>query len=169
MDKVLLDSLKEFAYILDKNNVEYMFVGGVAVAFYATERPSSNMPKGIDYDVDIWYSATISNFTKLSKAIIEFNPELKEDIKKFIFTPTKAFLRFSIKNIQFEFLPELSAFTYKDFSKCFQDRSLYDLDGIPFSFIAKEGLILNKQTTARPKDKLDITNLNKNSYKGFSR
>ena len=34
MDKVLLDNLKEFAQVLSENNVEYMFVGGIAVAYY---------------------------------------------------------------------------------------------------------------------------------------
>ena len=109
MEKVLSQNLKELATVLNSNDVKYMFVGGIAVSFYAKPRPYTNMPPGIDYDVDIWYSATIGNFTNLTNAIAQLLPELKVD------------------------------------------------------------LILNKKTTGREKDNHDITNLNKNSYNGFSK
>jgi predicted nucleotidyltransferase len=169
VDKVLSESLKELATVLNNNNVEYMLVGGIAVSYYAKPRPSTNMPPGIDYDVDIWYSATIGNFINLTIAIAQLHPELKEDLDKIIFDPQKVFLKFSIKNIHFDFVPELSAFSYKDFNKCFQSKTLAQVDGIPFLFIGKDDLILNKKTTGREKDKHDITNLNKNSYNGFSK
>jgi len=169
VDKVLSESLKELATVLNNNNVEYMFVGGIAVSYYTKPRPSSNLPSGIDYDVDIWYSATIGNFTNLTNAIAQLHPELIEDLDKIIFNPKKVFLKFNIKNIHFDFVPEISAFSYKDFNKCFQSKTLAQVDGIPFLFIGKDDLILNKKTTGREKDKHDITNLNKHSYKGFSK
>lgn len=62
MDKELSDKIKLLAEALDKHNVQYMLVGGLAVGFYAKPRPSGNFPKSIDYDVDnygIWLQLII--------------------------------------------------------------------------------------------------------------
>ena len=82
MDKHLVQAIQHLSLALTKHKVDYMFVGGVAIAFYAQPRPSSNLPKGIDYDVDIWYRATSRNFVQLSEAILEISPELESDLKK---------------------------------------------------------------------------------------
>lgn len=169
MDKALYEEIINLARILEKINVKYMFVGGVAVAYYAKPRLSTNLPKGIDYDVDIWYLANSTNFNKLSLAIKTISPDLSTDLDKIIFDPKKTFLKFNLNNFHFDFLPELSPFDYKDFNKCFVDRSIAEIDNVKISIISKEHLILNKDVTGRSKDSADLKNLNKNSYKGFSR
>ena len=65
MEKDLAEGIKNVAKALNKHDVKYMFVGGVAISFYATPRPSANLPKGIEYDIDVWYLATNENFVKL--------------------------------------------------------------------------------------------------------
>ena len=169
MDKELSEKIKPLAKALDKYNVKYMLVGGLAVGFYSKPRPSGNLPKGIDFDVDIWYLATIENFTKLINAISEIQPELKDDLFRIVFDPHKAFLKYNVDNVHFDFLPELVAFDITDFGKCYENKEVAKVDNVPISFISKNDLILNKKATGRPKDKKDLEYLNKNSYKGFSR
>ncbi|MCF6359208.1 MAG: hypothetical protein L3J29_00415 [Cyclobacteriaceae bacterium] len=169
MDKTLSEGIKNLAQALNLYKVKHMFVGGVAVGFYAKPRPSTNLPKGIDYDVDIWYLATTENFVSLINAIGKIRPELKMDLNKIVFDPLKTFLKFDLDNFHFDFLPELKAFDYKDFNKCYENREVAQIDKIEVSMISIDDLILNKKATGRSKDKEDIENLNKNSLKGFSR
>ena len=45
MEKDLADGIKNLSQSLNKHEVKYMFVGGVAISFYGSARPSSNLPK----------------------------------------------------------------------------------------------------------------------------
>lgn len=62
MEKDLAEGIKRVAEALNKHDVEYMFVGGVAISFYGNPRPSSNLPKGVEYDIDVWYQASKFRF-----------------------------------------------------------------------------------------------------------
>jgi hypothetical protein len=53
MEKNLVEGIKRVANALNKHEVEYMFVGGVAINFYGTPRPSVNLPKDVEYDIDV--------------------------------------------------------------------------------------------------------------------
>ena len=65
--EILLNTCKH----LNDNNVEYMIIGGTAVAFHGFSRPSMGMGGGIidKYDIDIWYNPVITNYYNLLKAI----------------------------------------------------------------------------------------------------
>jgi hypothetical protein len=55
MERDLAEGIKRVAQALSKHEVEYMLVGGVAISFYGKPRPSANLPKGSQYDIDVWY------------------------------------------------------------------------------------------------------------------
>ena len=124
MEKDLAEGIKRVAQALNKHEVEYMFVGGVAVSFYGTPRPSTNLPKDITYDIDVWYQATNGNFIKLIGGISEISPELKNDLDKIVFDPKKTFIKFNLDEFHFDFLPELVAFYHRDFKRCLQVEKL---------------------------------------------
>ena len=169
MEKDLADRIRNLSIALNRYSVKYMFVGGVAISFYGSTRPSSNLPKDIDYDIDVWYLANNENFGKLIKSIVEISPELKSELEKIIFDPAKTFIKFNFDGFHFDFLPQLVAFYHKDFNKCFRRKEVGEIDGVQINIISKEDLILDKQKLGRDKDLVDIENLKKNSYKGFTR
>lgn len=169
MEKDLAEGIKRVAKVLIKHEVEYMFVGGVAISFYGTPRPSSNLPKDVEYDIDVWYQASNDNFVKLIHGISEISPELKNELDKIVFDPKRTFIKFSLDEFHFDFLPELVAFYYKDFKKCFASREVGEIDGVQINVISKNDLLLDKEKLSRDKDLADLENLKKNSYKGFSR
>ncbi|WP_424964406.1 nucleotidyltransferase [Ekhidna sp.] len=169
MEKDLANGIKNLSNSLNKHEVKYMFVGGVAISFYGSARPSSNLPRDIDYDIDVWYLATNENFVKLTKSIAEISPELEDELKKIIFDPKKTFIKFNKEGFNFDFLPNLVAFYQKDFQKCYQKREIGEIDGVQINIISKEDLLLDKEKLGRDKDLADIENLKKNSYKGFLR
>ncbi len=169
MEKDLAEGIKRVAQALNKHDVEYMFVGGVAISFYGKPRPSANLPKGVEYDIDVWYQATNDNFIKLIGGISEISPELKNELDKIVFDPKKTFIKFSLDEFHFDFLPELVAFYHKDFKRCFTSREVGEIDGVQFNVISKNDLLQDKEKLARDKDLADLENLKKNSFKGFKR
>lgn len=169
MEKDLAEGIKRVAQALNKHKADYMFVGGVAISFYGNPRPSTNLPKNVEYDIDVWYQATNDNFIKLIHGISEISPELKNELNKIVFDPKKTFIKFSLEEFHFDFLPELVAFYHKDFKRCFANREVGEIDGVQFNVISKNDLLLDKEKLARDKDLADLENLKKNSYKGFSK
>lgn len=169
MEKDLAERIKHVAQVLNNNEVQYMFVGGVAISFYGTPRPSVNLPKGIEYDIDVWYLATNANFIKLINAISIISPELKDELDKLVFDPKKTFIKFHQDEFHFDFLPELVAFYHKDFKRCYSNKEVGEIEGVQINIISKEDLLLDKEKLGRDKDLADIENLKKNSYKGFTR
>lgn len=169
MDNDLAESIRNLAESLNHHKVDHMFVGGVATGFYGSPRPSTNLPKGIEYDIDVWYLATNENFIKLIKAISELSPELKNELGRIVFDPKRTFLKFHRDEFHFDFLPELVAFYHKDFRRCYDDKEVGEIDRTEINIISKKDLLLDKEKLGRDKDLADIENLKKNSYKGFSR
>jgi predicted nucleotidyltransferase len=167
MEKDLVQGVKRVAQALNKHQVEYLFVGGVAIGIHGSPRPSANLPKDIEYDIDVWYRATNENFANLMEAIAEISPELKRELNEIIFDPKKTFIKFSLDKFQFDFLPELAAFYHRDFKTCFAQRDVAEIEGVEVNVISKNDLIRDKEKLARDKDKADIENLKKNSYKGL--
>jgi hypothetical protein len=110
MKEDLAEGIKCVAKALNKHGVEYMFVGGVAISFYGNPRPSLNLPKDVEYDIDVWYQATNDNFIKLISGISDISPELKNELEKIVFDPKKTFIKFNLDKFHFDFLPELVAF-----------------------------------------------------------
>ena len=169
MKEDLAEGIKRVAKALNKHEVEYMFVGGVAISFYGNPRPSLNLPKDVEYDIDVWYQATNDNFIKLIGGISDISPELKDELNKIVFFFKNTFIKFNLDKFHFDFLPELVAFYHKDFKRCFTNREVGEIDGVKFNVISKNDLLLDKGKLARDKDLADLENLKKNSYKGFAR
>ncbi len=76
MDKELLDVVNKLATSLNDHQVDYLFVGGIAMAYYGVTRPSSGLEEGIEYDIDRWHQPVHKNFYRLSSAIAGLVPEL---------------------------------------------------------------------------------------------
>lgn len=159
MEKELSDQVKELSQSLNNHDVAYLFVGGVAISYFGEPRPSANLPKEVDYDIDVWYLATNENFIKLIRAISDISPELKDDLERIVFDPKKTFIKFHKEVFYFDFLPELVAFYRKDFDRCYRNKEIGEIDGVQIPVISKKDLLVDKEKLARDKDLADIENL----------
>lgn len=66
---------KEFLKLLNSKKVEYLIVGGYAVAFYGYPRATG--------DMDIWIAVSMDNAHKIVEVLKEFGfnvPELQESL-----------------------------------------------------------------------------------------
>jgi len=57
-------NFREFLLLLDKHHVEYMIIGGYALAFHGKPRNTG--------DLDVWINISVSNANKLLEAIADF-------------------------------------------------------------------------------------------------
>ena len=66
--------LAAFCSLLNKNKVEYLIVGGLAVNYHGFQRATG--------DIDIWYNPTEENYGYLMSAIQEFGYETSDIAKQ---------------------------------------------------------------------------------------
>jgi hypothetical protein len=79
MEKSLTNEILRVCRILNKNGVQYLIVGGTAVAFHGYFRWSQNSTDAPTekFDLDIWYNPTYDNYFKLLKCARRTRPGCK--------------------------------------------------------------------------------------------
>lgn len=152
------ESLSKVVKALNSEGVEYMVIGGVAVASYGYYRVSgvynSSLPE-IKHDIDFWYNPTISNFTRLTKALGSLGISGLEDI---IFDRSN-YLRINHDTFRTEFLPKMVGLL--SFEDSFQNAEKISIGDESLYVIGYADLIKNKTKLGRSIDKEDIKQLKK--------
>jgi hypothetical protein len=145
--------------ILNKHAIEYMIVGGVAMALHGYYRKSI-APDGTlaeKPDIDIWYNPTYSNYFRLLDALEELGQDTSKFKNEQTANPKKSFFKYNFHEFTLDFLPELKA--KLSFQTSHKSRQLVSLDNIDISYICLEDLISDKKANARQKDLEDIAYL----------
>jgi predicted nucleotidyltransferase len=151
---ILAQDFEEFIALLNKYQVEYMVVGGYALAFHGKPRHTG--------DLDIWIGISKVNAGQMMKVVKEFglgalgltkNDFLKEGYMTQIGYPP---LRIDI----------LNSIDGVDFKDAYENRQQVDLDGLMVIYIGLREFIKNKEASGRPQDLSDISDLQKKKKKG---
>jgi hypothetical protein len=154
-----LQQVRGFFELLNKCEVEYMIIGGVAVNVHGYSRATG--------DLDIWYNPTESNFGKLLRAIKEFGFDTS-DVEGLINDPLKALIRLPLESIYIECMAIIDG--KLDYDQVY--RRTYDFkvdEGLVVKVIGYDDLIQNKIMSRRAKDLDDIAQLERRrSKKGES-
>lgn len=140
---------EELLRLLEENKVEYMIVGGYAVAFHGHPRFTK--------DLDLFYEVSDANVSRLRNALLTFGfsePELPEEV----FTDSDNVLTFGAAPSRVDLLGRIDGVTYGD-AKSKAVRGRYGSVGV--TFIGRAELIRNKQSTTRTRDKADAEELNR--------
>lgn len=159
--KNLIDCTKHNCKILNHHKVEYLIIGGTAVAIHGYPRLST-APDGSTlgkHDLDFWYNPTYENYFKLVKALkdIGFESNFLYEKKP---DPRKSFFKYEFEHYKIDFLPNVKGLD--KFYKAYNNRFLINLDGIEISVISYKDLITTKEFSNREKDRVDIEMLRKN-------
>lgn len=144
--------VNEFLLEAAKQNLNFLMVGGGAVNFHGYRRHSA--------DVDLWIEPTTENFTKLLRVLQNVGYEIAQLPE----TVTK-----KEQNISINISPELELELItnfnpgKSFKECLSnaaDASLNHNDQeVSYKVLGFDELIDSKVKSARPKDLLDIQEL----------
>lgn len=143
----LPQDFKEFLQLLNSHGIEYLLVGGHAVAYYGYPRPTG--------DLDIWVAMTRENAEKLVKALKEFGfdvPRLSEEL----FLAENQIVRMGVPPLRIDILTTISGIRFED---SFPERTTDVIEGVEVSIIGLHHLKANKQSSARHKDLDDLENL----------
>ncbi len=159
MDDNLFSSVFVVCKVLNKNSVQYMIVGGAAVALHGYFRKSLNFSGSLANkpDLDFWYNPGYNNYFRLLNALAELGQDVSEFKDEVAPNPKKSFFKLEFEKFTLDFLPELKGLS--KFSLSFKERETANIDDTEISFLSYNDLIKNKQVNARPKDMIDIEQL----------
>ena len=156
MEKNLTDEILQVCQILNKSGVQYLIVGGTAVAYHGYFRWSQNSAGNPSekFNLDIWYNPTYENYFKLLNILAELGQDVKEFFEEQSPNPLKSYFKFELNKFTIDFLPKLKGST--KFKKAYEKKEITTIKGVEMHFIGFDELLKDKAANSRPKDLTDI-------------
>lgn len=138
---------KDLLKLLNAHQVEYLVVGGYAVAYHGYPRATA--------DMDIWVAISPNNAEKLVVVLKAFGFDIP-DLSADLFLEKDQIIRMGVPPVRIEIITTASGVTFED---CYAERVTDELDGIQVNLIDLEHLRINKRTSGRHKDLNDLEHL----------
>ncbi len=145
-DDEILDLFKS----LHDNNVHYILVGGFAGYLNGSKR--------ITEDLDIWIKDTLENRRCLQKALKEIGLPDMPQIEKIDFVPGWSGINLP-SGFPLDIMTDLSGFPKVRFEECYKLANEAVIGEIKIKFLHINQLIEAKKASGRPKDLLDVEEL----------
>jgi hypothetical protein len=137
---------------LQNNDVKYIMIGGFATSFHGYNRATAY--------IDIWILDTIENRKNFRKALMEQGSGDYDVIETMDFIPgwTDFQLNFGFK---LDVMTSVKGLENIGFDECFKFAVVAEIQNIKVRFLHLNHLITCKKATGRPKDLLDVEELEK--------
>jgi predicted nucleotidyltransferase len=155
----IYENLQDVCTILNEHSVEYLIIGGAAVALHGHERLSKD-PSGQDatvVDLDFWFNPTYDNYFRLLNALEKLGEDVSGFREEQAPDPNRSFFRLDRPKFTLDFLPTVPGL--QRFREVFIAKETSQLGDVEIPFISYDHLIINKQALGRPKDEEDIRQL----------
>jgi len=149
---LLDDELINFWRILNEKGVRYIMVGGFATRFHGFNRSTD--------DLDIWLEDTTENRKKLRAAFLQLGYGDLEPLETMPFVPGFSTITIS-GGIELDILGKMKGLEQLSFDECLKMASIANLEGVTIPFLNINHLIENKKVVNRPKDQIDVIELEK--------
>jgi hypothetical protein len=146
MVKLPLD-FKEFLNLLHIHRVNYLLVGGYAVAAHGYPRFTG--------DLDLWIQTSAENAENVLRVCREFGFDVA-NLRVELFINPKQMTRMGHPPLRIEILNSVSGLS---FEHAWKNRIQDVWDGVPISMISLQDLRANKLASGRMKDLADLENL----------
>jgi predicted nucleotidyltransferase len=137
----------EFLKLLNDHHVEYLLIGGFAVALYGYPRATA--------DMDIWVARNRENSERLLECLRAFGfdtPNLTAEL----FEDPERIVRMGVAPFRIEILTQIDGVVFDD---CITRAENRNVDGAAIPVISLNDLKINKRASGRPKDLDDLENL----------
>lgn len=159
MEDNLKNPLLTVCNLLEKYSVQYMLIGGTAVALNGYYRHSVNIAGQLTEkpDIDLWYNPNYENYYNILKVIEELGQDIPEFKNEKSPNPRKSFFKLDFPDFTFDILPEIKASI--KFIEANKRKETVEIDDIKIHFMNYFDLIKDKEATARKKDLEDIEQL----------
>lgn len=147
MDLTLPQDFKEFLRLLQAHEVEYLLIGGYAVAYHGYPRATQ--------DLDIWIAIEPGNAARMTAVLREFGFDAG-NLSADLFLQDNKIVRMGIPPMRIEVMTTISGVS---FAECYAAKVMDALDEVTVSIIGLRHLKLNKQASGRHKDLDDLEHL----------
>ena len=146
------DDIIAFWRELHKNQVEFIMVGGFATNIHGYNRSTA--------DIDVWINDTGTNRKKLAVALDSLSIAPADIVERMQFVP--GWTQMSLLNgFPLDIMTELKGLEGYSFDDCFEIAIKPEIEGIQVPFLHINHLLEAKKAANRPKDQLDIIELEK--------
>jgi hypothetical protein len=140
---------EDFVRLLNLNDVEYLIIGGFALAYHGTPRFTG--------DVDIYYGLTEINIEKILKVLQEFGFS-SIDIKKNDLLSKGTIIQLGFEPVRIDLINQIDGVEFED---AYNKRVIDKFGNIETNYISYDFLVINKKASARPKDIADVNDFKK--------
>lgn len=144
------DDFEEFLRLLTETAVEYVIVGGYAVAYYGYVR--------VTKDLDILYNNSAENILRLKSALNRFGFPA-DNLSDVTFSEEGKIIRMGVAPVMIELINAVSGLT---FAEIWNNRVFGEYGDVKVNYISFKNLLRNKKASGRPQDIADYKEL-KNS------
>ncbi len=135
---------KELLELFNKHKVEYLIVGGYALAFHGAPR--------FTRDIDLFVRPTTDNAMRILAALDEFGFG-SLDLSQEDFTTPGRVVQLGVAPVRIDLLTRLTGVPWEK-AEAGEAPGFYA--GVPVFFIGRDDFIANKRSTGRAKDAADI-------------
>lgn len=151
MSNIFQEDFRDFIKALNKSNVRYIMVGGMAVILHGHPRVTG--------DMDIWVERSEENYKKLANAFYQFQmPLFDMSLQKFLNVNENDVFSFGRNPVGIDIMTEVKGLIFED---AYNLSALINDDGLPIRIINLNDLIKAKKASGRLKDLDDINQLQK--------
>ncbi len=143
----------EFISLCNKHKVEYLVVGGYAVAIHGYPRYTK--------DIDVSIRISVKNAEAILEVLNEFG-FASLNLTSEDFTKVGGFIQLGYEPLRIDIVNDLDGVS---FEKALKNRMVVEFEGVFINFIGYEDLIKNKQHAGRSQDIVDIEKLKERNRK----
>lgn len=144
---MLPTDFRDILSIFNDERVEYLLVGGYAVAAYGNPRATK--------DIDLWVGCSTENADRILQALARFGAPMTDLAADDFRTPGTT-VQIGVAPHRIDIVTEIDGVQFSD---AFPNRMTFEIDGIPVDVIGRADLIRNKKTTGRSQDLADLASL----------
>ncbi len=144
------EEILKFWAALQNQQVRYIMVGGYATNLHGYQRYTA--------DIDIWIDDNVENRHHLRKAFIECGMGDYYMLETMQIVP--GWTDFHLMNgLRLDIMVNMKGLDGYDFDECLNMASVAHIDGVQVPFLHINQLIANKKAVNRPKDQVDVMEL----------
>jgi hypothetical protein len=144
---ILSPDFKDFLRLLNEHEVEYLLVGGYAVALHGYVRYTG--------DMDIWVLTSPENAGRVVQVLKAFGAPQAEQFLDVLLLE-KRVIGMGLPPYKIEVVTSIDGVTFEE---CFANRLLVEIDGITVAYLSLKDLRENKKASGRYKDLNDLQHL----------
>lgn len=144
---MLSPDFKEFIELLNVHHVEYLIVGGYALAFHGHPRYTK--------DIDVWIATNSGNAQKMLMVLQDFG-FASIGLSQQDFLEQDNIIQLGFPPNRIDILTSVDGVLFAD---CILDSSIIEVDGVAIHLIGIHKLIENKTASGRLQDLADVEKL----------